>query len=151
MYLLSTEDGLKFIERFNNLELPKTEWTHEAHLMVGLWVTTTFSERALPEMRQRIRRFNESVGTINSDSTGYHETLTVFWLWAIRQFCERINRWTFDEIALDELLFDENLTRRRLVEDYYTEGVLLLPEARKKFIRPDVQPLRGVDFLLIKN
>ena len=65
MYLLSTEDGLKFIERFNNLELPKTEWTHEAHLMVGLWVTTTFSERALPEMRQRIRRFNESVGTIN--------------------------------------------------------------------------------------
>ncbi len=111
----------------------------------------TFNENAFHEMKKRIIRFNESVGTINSESSGYHETLTVFWLWAIKQFCDLKSITQFDVDAVDELLFYEPLAKRKLVEDYYSEAILLLPEARRRFIRPDEQPMKDVNYFLNPN
>jgi hypothetical protein len=79
-FLLSIADAEKLINGFNNCNLPKEEWTHEAHLISGLWMLSRYDDGALDEMRTRIRRFNESVGGVNDDQNGYHETLTVFWL-----------------------------------------------------------------------
>ncbi len=147
MYAISLEQAENLIQQFENGTLPKSEWTHEAHLIVGLKMVLTYKEQAFPEMKKHIIRFNESIGTINSESSGYHETLTVFWLWAIQQFCEEKSITQFDVDAIDELLFYEPLSRRKLVEDYYSEAILLLPEARRRFIRPDEKPMRGVEFL----
>ena len=148
MYAITLEQAENLIHRFENGTLPKSEWTHEAHLIVGLKMVLTFKEQAFPEMKKRIIRFNESIDTINSESSGYHETLTVFWLWAIKQFCEEKGITQFDVDAIDELLFYEPLSRRKMVEDYYSEAILLLPESRRRFIRPDAQPLRGVEYFL---
>ena len=74
--------------------------------------------------------------------------MTVFWLWAIKQFCEEKGITQFDVDAIDELLFYEPLSRRNLVEDYYSEAILLLPEARRRYIRPDEKPMKGVDYFL---
>ena len=147
-YAISLEQAEIFVQKFENGTLPKSEWTHEAHLIVGLKMVLTFKEQAFPEMKKRIIRFNESIDTINSESSGYHETLTVFWLWAIKQFCEEKGITQFDVDAIDELLFYEPLSRRKMVEDYYSEAILLLPESRRRFIRPDAQPLRGVEYFL---
>ena len=148
MYAFSLEQAENLIQQFENGTLPKSEWTHEAHLIVGLKMVLTYKEQAFSEMKKRIIRFNESIGTINSESSGYHETLTVFWLWAIKQFCEEKGIRQFDVAAVDELLFYEPLSRRKLVEDYYSEVILLLPEARRRFIRPDEKPMRGVEYFL---
>ena len=148
MYAISLEQAENLIYKFENGTLPKSEWTHEAHLIVGLKMVLNYKEQAFPEMKKRIIRFNESVGTINSESSGYHETLTVFWLWAIQQFCEEKGITQFDVDAIDELLFYEPLARRQLVEDYYSEAILLLPEARRRFIRPDEKPMSGVAYFL---
>ena len=148
MYVLSIEQAENLVRRFENGTLPKSEWTHEAHLIVGLKMLLTYKEDAFPEMKKRIIHFNESIGTINSESSGYHETLTVFWLWAIKQFCDEKSIKQFDVDAIDELLFYEPLAQRKLVEDYYSEAILLLPEARRKFIRPDEKPMRCVDYFL---
>ena len=147
MYAFSLEQAENLIQQFENGTLPKSEWTHEAHLIVGLKMVLTYKEQAFSEMKKRIIRFNESIGTINSESSGYHETLTVFWLWAIQQFCNEKGITQFDVAAVDELLFYEPLSRRKLVEDYYSEVILLLPEARRRFIRPDEKPMRGVAYL----
>ena len=147
MYAFSLEQAENLIQQFENGTLPKSEWTHEAHLIVGLKMVMTYKEQAFSEMKKRIIRFNESIGTINSESSGYHETLTVFWLWAIQQFCNEKGITQFDVAAVDELLFYEPLSRRKLVEDYYSEVILLLPEARRRFIRPDEKPMRGVAYL----
>ena len=68
-----------FVQQFEALTLPKTSWTHVAHFVVGLWY---LSHHPLPDAIERIRkgifRYNEAVGTINSDTSGYHETLTLF-------------------------------------------------------------------------
>jgi hypothetical protein len=64
-------------ERFLALTLPREEWTHEAHLAAttGLLLRRPdiHVDKELPGI---IRRFNESVGGVNSDSEGYHETIT---------------------------------------------------------------------------
>ncbi len=148
MYAISIEQAENLVQKFESGTLPKSEWTHEAHLIVGLKMVLTYEQQALPEMKKRIIRFNESVGTINSESSGYHETLTVFWLWAIWQFCEDYTILDFDVDAIDELLFYEPLARRNLVEDYYSEAILLLPEARRRYIRSDEQLMEGVAYFL---
>ena len=150
-YAISIENAEQLVQKFETGTLPKREWTHEAHLIVGLKMYLTYGQTAFPEMKKRIIRFNESVGTINSESSGYHETLTVFWLWAIKQFCDEKNITTFDVDAIDELIFYEPLTQRKLVEEYYSEAILLLPEARRRFARSDEQLMRGVDYFFVQK
>ncbi len=73
------------VARFVARTLPKAEWTHEAHLVVGSWHAARFPrEEALALLRERIRGYNTAVGTANTDAGGYHETLTVFFLDGIR-------------------------------------------------------------------
>ena len=67
MYAISIEQVNKIVEKFETGALPKREWTHEAHLIVGLKMYLTYGQTAFPEMKKRIIRFNESVGTINSE------------------------------------------------------------------------------------
>ena len=150
-YAISIEQAETLVQKFENGTLLKSEWTHEAHLIVGLKMVLTYGEQSFPEMKKRIIHFNTSVGTINSETSGYHETLTVFWLWAIKQFCDEKRITQFDVDAVDELLFYEPLSRRNLVEDYYSEAILLLPEARRRYIRSDEQLMRGVEYFLQKK
>ena len=57
--------------------LPKAEWTHQAHLAVGAWHVDRYGpDEALTRLRDGIRALNDSHGTINSASSGYHETIT---------------------------------------------------------------------------
>ncbi len=70
-----------FVRDFERGTLPKARWTHEAHLLMGLWYLSRHApSQALAEMRARIRAYNDAVGTLNSDSGGYHETLTRLYL-----------------------------------------------------------------------
>src|SRR3954470_21791489 len=67
--------------------LPRSEWTHEAHLAATTWLLTRRPDvdidKALPGI---IRSYNESVGGVNSDSEGYHETITRVFLDGVRLF-----------------------------------------------------------------
>ncbi|MES2605613.1 MAG: hypothetical protein V4603_11805, partial [Pseudomonadota bacterium] len=71
------ESLASFIREFEACCLPKARWTHEGHLVAGFWYASKFPlAEALPIVRERIKRHNESVGTANTDSGGYHETIT---------------------------------------------------------------------------
>ena len=73
-----------FVREFERGMLPKTRWTHETHLLIALWYLDRHEvDAALPIVRQRIRACNDPVGTVNSDSSGYHESLTRLYLHAI--------------------------------------------------------------------
>ena len=77
----TTEEIEAFIRAFEACTLPKPRWTHHAHLLAGLWYLSHHPpDEALAILRCRIRAHNESVGTPNTDSSGYHETLTCFFL-----------------------------------------------------------------------
>src|SRR5687768_13597872 len=70
--------------------LPRAEWTHEAHLAACAWLILErpdiVPERDLPNL---IRRYNESAGGVNSDTEGYHETITQVSIHAVRRALAR--------------------------------------------------------------
>jgi len=72
--------------------LPKAEWTHEAHLASCLWLIVERPETD-PErdLRAIISSYNESVGGVNDATEGYHHTITMTFVAAIRGFLTRID------------------------------------------------------------
>jgi hypothetical protein len=120
--------------------LPKAEWTHEAHLRTGLWhVLEHGAAAALLLLRERITAYNESVGTANTDTSGYHETLTRFYVVIIDRFLASADRTlTIDELA-ERLI--ETHGDRRLPLHHYSEGRLFSPVARRSWVEPDLRPI----------
>src|SRR3546814_6305220 len=67
--------------------LPREAWTHEAHLAACLWLLTERPDIDVDaEIAGLIRRFNESVGGVNDDSRGYHDSITRAFVAGVRLF-----------------------------------------------------------------
>jgi hypothetical protein len=148
MYLITTEEAEKLVERWENGQLEKEEWTHEMHLLVGCAMVIRYKKNALAEMRQRIIRHNEAIGTLNSDNSGYHETLTVYWLWVIRTFLKEKNLTAFDEITLDELLLEENMVKRNEWDHFYKLETIKSVAARRHFVQPDFGKMLEIEYFI---
>jgi len=74
-----------FIRRFEAGTLTKKEWTHEAHLKMAAWYVFNYPPiEAGVRIRVGIRHLNECLGGKNTESAGYHETLTEFWIREVR-------------------------------------------------------------------
>lgn len=58
--------------------LPKRDWTHQAHFAAALWLIRHqpgFDDaRDMPGI---IRRYNDATNTPNTDSEGYHHSITL--------------------------------------------------------------------------
>ena len=120
--------------------LPKAEWTHHAHLRAGLWhVMAHGPAAALELLRSRIRAYNESVGTANTDTSGYHETITRFYVIVIDRFLAGADR-TLDLDALADRLIALH-GDRRLPLHHYSETKLFSPVARRSWVEPDLRPI----------
>jgi hypothetical protein len=66
--------ALGLIER----TLPYAEWTHGAHYAAALWLLRHADVLTRHGgMEPIIRRYNEAVGVPNSETRGYHATITV--------------------------------------------------------------------------
>lgn len=75
------------IHAFQECSLPRSQWTHEAHLTVALWYLFYDSEQeAINAVRNGIKRYNSVQGIETTKDGGYHETLTLFWVRTIRRY-----------------------------------------------------------------
>ncbi len=142
---MTIKEAYRHIAQLEECTLLRTKWTHEVHLITGMYIILSYEKQALPEMKTRIWRYNDVMGKGN-DNTGYHETLTVFWLWAVRQFCIDNNIVAFNQLAINLLLEDTTLQNRKLVEDYYDEIDLYL--SRKHFMRPMLKDMTDINYFL---
>jgi hypothetical protein len=119
--------------------LPKREWTHEAHLKVGLWHAlrhpAAADDPALELLRGRIRAYNEATGVPNTDTGGYHETITRFYLMLIRRFIASADpSRPMDELAAELILRHGD---RGLPLRHYTAARLFSTAARAGWLPPD--------------
>ena len=121
--------------------LPREEWTHEAHVAATTYLLTHRSDVDLDtELRDIIRRYNESVGGVNSDTEGYHETITRSFLHGVRVFLAEADR----EAALHELvnaLLRSPMGSRDWPLRFYSRERLFSVEARRNFVAPDIAAL----------
>jgi GNAT superfamily N-acetyltransferase len=138
----------EFVERFRARTLPKSEWTHQAHLIVGLWHLQRHPfDEALSLLRSGISAYNEATGVANTDDGGYHETLTVFFLRALAAHAEgRVAGGS--RVDLFNGLAGSRLRDKLLPLAFYRRDRIMSPAARHDWIEPDLQPLENLRSLL---
>lgn len=126
---------------FCNCTLPKAAWTHGAHFATALWLILTRAdidaERDMPAM---IRRYNQSVGGVNSDTGGYHETITQASLHMTRALLATLPVDATPATAFAALIASP-LGNKDWLFTYWSRETLMTPAARRAWIEPDIQPL----------
>ena len=128
------------IHAFQEGSLPRSQWTHEAHLMVALWYLFYDSEQeAINAIRNGIKLYNSVQGIETTKNSGYHETLTLFWVRTIRQYLadESQNR---SIVHLANGLIAK-YADRTLPFRYYTRDRLMSWEARNNWVEPDMRAM----------
>ena len=125
------------VRGFESHSLPKHDWTHEAHLAV-CWATLGRLEppAALAHLRASITSYNESVGTVNSESSGYHETLTRYYVGAVGA----LRRASVDESGFADVLAHPWCTRSAPSLHWTRDRMFSVP-ARMGWVDPDLEPL----------
>ncbi|MBB3981855.1 hypothetical protein GGR44_001514 [Sphingobium fontiphilum] len=126
---------------FCDHSLPKEEWTHAAHFSTALWLMMkrpdVNPERDMPDM---IRRYNESVGGVNSDTSGYHETITQASLRAARALIATLPAGAGVAEAFAALM-GSPLGDKDWPLAHWTRERLMSVEARRAWMEPDLRPL----------
>jgi hypothetical protein len=121
--------------------LPREEWTHEAHLATTAYLLLKRTDIDVDaELPSLIRRYNESVGGVNSDTEGYHETITRVFLHGVRLFLNEAHAGDPLHTLVNELLLSP-MGRRDWPLRFYSPERLFSIEARKHFIEPDIRAL----------
>src|SRR3546814_194446 len=110
--------------------LPREAWTHEAHLSACLWLLTERPDIDIDaEIATIIRRFNESVGGVNDDTQGYHDSITRAYVAGVRLFLSE-TRETGLTARVNALLRSE-MGRRDWPLRFYSRELLFSVPARR--------------------
>ena len=114
----SFDEIKKIVEGFENCTLPRAQWTHAAHLTVAFWYLVCYPlpEAAL-KIRSGIQRYNEAQGIKTTKDSGYHETITLFWVRIVRHYLATATLEGHLVVLLNEML---NRCGRQLPFEYYS-------------------------------
>lgn len=121
----------RVIDAFCDRSLPKSEWTHEAHLRVcwAALATRTTSE-TVDFLRGAIRSYNEATGVENTTTSGYHETLTRYFVGAVASL-------RADEISA---VLDAPRCQTSAPLAHWSRECLFGSDARTRWVAPDLAP-----------
>ena len=117
--------------------LPKAHWTHAAHFAVALWLLRHRGDVTFRDLPPLIRAYNESTGVANTDSSGYHETITVASLRAARAWLTARADVPL-HAALAELLASPH-GRSDWLLAYWSRERLFSVTARRQWVEPDLR------------
>lgn len=128
----------RFVCAFNDGSLPRDYWSHSGHIAIAIHYLTQFApQKALALIREQIRVYNERKGVKNTPSGGYHETLTVFWTGLLANFVA--TQPTYNPIVSTTAAAVEHFGHLATLPRFlYTFDVVTHPEARSKWIPPDI-------------
>jgi hypothetical protein len=136
-------ESLSEIERlvaaFENGTLPRSDWTHRAHLTVATWYLAKHPvATAMPLIRNGILKLNAALGIVSDADHGYHETITRFYIGLIAHHL----RTAGENVALVDVV--NSLLAQRgqvgLPMEYYRRQLLMSREARARCVEPDLKP-----------
>jgi hypothetical protein len=128
------------ISAFEACTLPREYWSHHAHLTVGLWYLVRHGKREATELiRRNIRKYNRACGILTTKTSGYHETITLFFIRVVSKYISERSA----DISIVELLngLMDSYGDRNLPLTYYSKERLMSWEARTRWLEPDLKPL----------
>ena len=129
------------IAGFEDGSWPAAQWTHKSHVYMAVWYLSMYSdEEATHRIKSGIKQYNVSQGGQNTASSGYHETITEFYIRILRVFLSRSN---FVSKMVDwKSLSTQPFMDKDFPLRFYSEAYLMHPSARAAWCEPDIQPLK---------
>ena len=130
---MTDAEVLTLVDRLERCLLAKDEFHHRDHLAVAAVYLRAYNfETALARMRTSLQRFAAHHGVAGL----YHETLTRFWLLQVEQRLDR-------RLALCESVrsIQGRLPDKGLALEYYSKDMLNSPDAKMRWMEPDLQPI----------
>jgi len=141
IFEMTATEAKELVLRFENGNLPKEKWTHEAHFVMALWYCCQQPlPLALELIKEGIKKYNISVGSQNTDHSGYHETITLFYTRVIVNYVLQTSNSISFESKLHGL-WQQEFLQKDFPFRYYSRELLKSAAARKQWIAPDLQPL----------
>ncbi|MFN0105432.1 MAG: hypothetical protein ACKV2U_25510 [Bryobacteraceae bacterium] len=134
-FLISSDSFSGFLRSFSTGELPRAEWNHAAHLAIA--AAAIHSGGSSDQVRDRILTYNKTQGIESTPVSGYHETITRFWVERIRELTAGLGRGAtqWDAARAVVAAFAH---RGRLFDSYYSYNVVASREARAHYQPPDL-------------
>ena len=136
MTLFASEADLdELLLSFESCTLSHEAWTHREHLAVAACYVFSHDEMALEVIRAGILRLNASHGVENTDTGGYHESITVAWValfGLLKLECD-------SRLALANRSLEMFADKRYLLR-FYSRDRIMSVEARKGWVEPDLMP-----------
>lgn len=136
----------QLVSAFESCALPVSEWDHRAHLTVACWYVYDDPPKAEGRMRKSIQRYNAYNRVFTTATTGYHETLTRFWLALVHATFYDLPATTSPVARINQVV--GALSDKLLVLRYYSHARIVSDDARYGWIEPDLQPLPELRIIL---
>src|SRR2546423_1165598 len=131
-YFKTRDEIRSLVESFESCTIRPEDFRHYQHLTVALWYVSSLSyDEAVERMISGIRRLSEAYG-----KTGYHETITIFWLRIVSAFVKQCK---------DELVTSANRLigkyNKDYIREYYSPELLASDRAKAEWVEPDLKTL----------
>ena len=131
----SESEIAEVVRRFESCEYRNDEFVHSRHVAVAAWYCLHFDgDTASTKMRDALKTFNAHHGR-----TGYHETITDFWLRAVAAHVRELRPAHSPVDIVNRIVAD--LSDKNLVFRHYSREKIASPEAKASCTEPDLIPL----------
>jgi hypothetical protein len=137
----ATDDDVRaLLSAFHDGTLPRSAWNHRAHMTAALSFGRALPrDQAIDAMRAGIQKFNRAAGIVSTPDSGYHETITAFYMHIVALH-------VLADLSPSSLADDANALmaawgRADLPMSYWSRDRLFSRDARARWIPPDLQPL----------
>ena len=131
-------DLTEHTDRLLDFSLPKSRSTHAGHLAAAYDLLNRYSEDHLIEiMPNIIRKYNDATQTPNTDSDGYHHTITLFYIRAIAHFKRELPA-PISNLDGCHRLITSSYGQKDFMLRFYSEDCLFSPTARPSWVAPDL-------------
>jgi hypothetical protein len=126
----------EFRRAVDTLEIPAGEFDHRAHVRLAyIYLCEQPTEQACASMKSALLAFLDHLGV---DASKYHETMTRAWIMAVHHFMVVCGRCA----SADEFMRrNPVLLDSRIMLTHYSAELLFSPDARARFVEPDVSPI----------
>ena len=138
-------DDRELLAQFESRTLPFAQWTHRAHVKVAfLYLREHGFDAALNRLRTGIKSYNAANNVPDTPTSGYNETTTHAFLHLIHATMRAYGEVLPTPDA--ECFCDAHpqLQHRHALRLFYSPQRRMHPDAKTRFVEPDLAPLPRV-------
>lgn len=132
------------IEDFEDGTWPAADWTHHSHIYMALWYLSKMPlAEASSRIKDGIKQYNVSQGGENTETSGYHETISEFYIRILLLYIKHTN---FVAVEVHwQKLKDQPFMDKGFPFRFYSKDYLMNREARAFWQAPDLLPITAYE------